>query len=618
MSKGPSSSVTKGTTELEPLTVHSTVVAAALEKCAHHDETMKFYCDTCSVLACPSCILLNCTQHQYNLIDEKAKEHKAMLNVQLLKVKDLSAILKNHVEKIKRSENDLIQQRDDALSALWSVFRSFQDLLSRREEYYISKLQSIVEDQIKEVHTKNEPIMTLLEQINKTITHIDAVITNSTSIDLLHSKVTLSMEIESLLVNSDFISSLPSPNQYKLSTFIPSESLLARMLPTTAGVIKKSSSTALSGTGIKSPQLHHINYIYFSTPTEASKSSGITVEIRCLGKEVLDVMPKEEELMPVLIDMVSSSYYRIVYKPILRGRYEVTVHEDDVELVSSYCINIPISPTHLTDPVRTILGMKKCWAIATSSCSCSYYEQIGSRQPLAFMGHKSNISIFYRGGKWYEEFYTTLISNVLVSGLCEAPDGSIYRAISTKDKITKHSKTGEIVCSVTKLPNGETLNNPYGLAIFRDVLYVCDSNSHCIRTFDLNLQYIDTIGYYGKGEAQFNCCIDIAFDVQTERMYVIESANKRIQVLDLNGTFIQFIGVQNGYSIFKDPRGISISRGYIYVTDSASSQVLVFSLDGQLVTSIGKGYLKSPCGIDVDLDGFVWICDNEKEVVLIF
>ena len=618
MIKGSSSSVTKGTTEPEPLTAHSTVVTAVLEKCVHHDETIKFYCDSCSVLACPSCILSNCTQHQYNLIDEKAKEHKAMLNVQLLKVKDLSGILENHMDKIKKTENDLIQQRDDALSALWSAFRCFQDLLSGREKDYAAKLQLVVEDQIKEMRKKNEPIMALLEQFNKTITYTDAIITNSTSIDLLCSKVNLSMEIESLLINSDFISSLPSPTQYKLSTFIPSESLLAQMLPTTAGVIKTSSSTALSGTGIKSPQLHHINYIYFHTPTEVSESRGITVEIRCIGKEVLDVMPKEEEFMPVLVDMVSSSYYQIVYKPILRGRYKVTVHEDEVELISSYCINVPILPTHITDPVRIFSGMKRCWAIATSSCSCSYYEEIGSRQPLAFIGNKSNISICYRGGKWFEEFYTTLISNVLVSGLCEAADGSIYRAISTKDKITKHAKSGEIVCSVTKLSNEETLNNPYGLAIFRDFLYVCDSNSHCIRIFDLNLQYIDTIGHYGKGETQFSCCIDIAFDVQTERMYVVESGNKRIQVLDLNGTFIQFIGVQNEYSVLEDPRGISIYRGYIYVTDKASSQVFVFSLDGQLITSIGKGYLKSPCGVDVDLDGFVWICDQEKEAVLIF
>ena len=615
MSSGLSCLVTKCTSEPEPLTTHSTVVADALKKCVQHNEILKFYCDSCSVFACPSCILLNCTQHQYNLIDEKAKEHRATLNVQLLEVKNLSAILEKHIDKIQKTENELIQQRDDALNAFCNAFRRFQDLLSGRERDYAAQLQSIVEDQIKEMHKKNEPIMTLSEQLNKTIKDTNTIIGNSTSTDLLHHKASLSMEMKSLLTNSDFISSLPSPTQYNLSTFIPTESLLAQMLPTSAGEIKTSSNSVLSGIGIQSPQLHHINYIYLNTSTEAPS---ITVEIRCLGKEVLHVMPKEEEVMPVLVDMVASSHYRIVYKPILRGRYEVTVHEDEVERISSYYIDIPMSLAHLTDPVRVFSNMKRCWAITTSSCSGSYYTQIGSRQPLAFIANKSNICIFYRGGKWLEEFYNTLTSNVFISGLCEANDGCVYRAISTKDKITKHSKIGEIVCSVTKLPNGETLNNPYGLAIFCDFLYVCDSNSHCIRIFDLNLQYIDTIGYYGKGECQFSCCMDIAFDTQTERMYVVDCGNKRIQVLDVNGTFVQFIGVQNGYSVLEDPRGISINRGYIYVTDKATSQVLVFSLDGQLITSIGKGYLKSPCGIDIDLDGFVWVCDQEKEAVLIF
>ena len=63
---------------------------------------------------------------------------------------------------------------------------------------------------------------------------------------------------------------------------------------------------------------------------------------------------------------------------------------------------------------------------------------------------------------------------------------------------------------------------------------------------------------------------------------------------------------------------LRINGDYVYVTEKEASHVSVFSLDGQLVSHIGEGYLQSPCGITVDLDGFVWVCDWEKEAVLMF
>ena len=67
-------------------------------------------------------------------------------------------------------------------------------------------------------------------------------------------------------------------------------------------------------------------------------------------------------------------------------------------------------------------------------------------------------------------------------------------------------------------------------------------------------------------------------------------------------------------NILEDPEGICVNGDYVYVTEKGASRMFVFSLDGQLVSHIGEGYLQSPCGIAVDLDGFVWVCDWEKEL----
>ena len=58
--------------------------------------------------------------------------------------------------------------------------------------------------------------------------------------------------------------------------------------------------------------------------------------------------------------------------------------------------------------------------------------------------------------------------------------------------------------------------------------------------FDLDLNFVRSIGSCGKGRGEFNAPFDVKFDT-AGNMYVAEFNNSRVQVLDSSGHFIRGI-----------------------------------------------------------------------------
>ena len=72
-------------------------------------------------------------------------------------------------------------------------------------------------------------------------------------------------------------------------------------------------------------------------------------------------------------------------------------------------------------------------------------------------------------------------------------------------------------------------------------IHVCDAKNHRIQVFDLDLNFIRSIGSHGKGRGEFDEPYDVKFD-SAGNMYVVECGNGRVQVMDINGRFIRAFG----------------------------------------------------------------------------
>ena len=136
--------------------------------------------------------------------------------------------------------------------------------------------------------------------------------------------------------------------------------------------------------------------------------------------------------------------------------------------------------------------------------------------------------------------------------------------------------------------NDENIRDPHGIAVGQNVIVVTDSYNHRIKIFDLDGKFIRKWGNHGNGDGQMKQPRDVFIDsngLTGPELYVCDKENHRIQVFDLNGTFIRKFGTHgDGDGQLDNPQGIEIGPdGLIYVCSTNDRRVLIFQKDGSYI-----------------------------------
>ena len=229
-------------------------------------------------------------------------------------------------------------------------------------------------------------------------------------------------------------------------------------------------------------------------------------------------------------------------------------------------------PTQLGHPVRVVTDLKGPYGIAFNSRG----EMIISE----WSGHQ--ISIFDIRGKKVRTFGSHGDSPeqmIYPRGIAIDDADNIH--VSSNHKLQKFTSSGELIKCVGKEAEFDV---PRGLTLYDNQVYVCDRYNHRIQVFDLDLNFIQSIGSYGKGE--FSDPFDVKFD-SAGNMYVTEYINKRVQVMDINGCFIRIFG-QEGKGKLSAPSALHIIDNFVYVSDFSGHCIVVYETSGPFVTSFGK------------------------------
>jgi len=177
------------------------------------------------------------------------------------------------------------------------------------------------------------------------------------------------------------------------------------------------------------------------------------------------------------------------------------------------------------------------------------------------------------------------------------------------------------------------LNNAHGIAVSPDgTIYVADSSNNRIERFSSSGEYISSWGSYASldsGEAHggtFNEPWGIAVGPDGS-VYVADTWNYRIQKFSADGEFITMWGTGGQGETpdaFWGPRGIAVdANGRVYVTDTGNKRVVIFDADGNFIAQFGSGgmedgQLDEPVGIAVDTSGLVYVADTWNYRIQVF
>ncbi|MEN3043719.1 MAG: 6-bladed beta-propeller [Candidatus Hydrothermales bacterium] len=169
------------------------------------------------------------------------------------------------------------------------------------------------------------------------------------------------------------------------------------------------------------------------------------------------------------------------------------------------------------------------------------------------------------------------------------------------------------------------LYKPVNLTVddYRNRLYVIDDSIMAIQVFNLDGQFLYTLGKKGNKPGEFLYPRGINID-RDGNVYVCEWGNFRVQILNTKGEVISVFGKSgNAPGFFVRPKGIAVDdKGFIFVTDAFLHRIQIFDKYGNVylgIEGIGwdPGQFRLPAGIFVR-NNKVYVVEQMNSRIQIF
>lgn len=207
-------------------------------------------------------------------------------------------------------------------------------------------------------------------------------------------------------------------------------------------------------------------------------------------------------------------------------------------------------------------------------------------------------------------------------GIAVEKNGIIYVSDSVLRRVLVFSSNGKYLRDIG---SHNVFMRPAGIAADNDRIYVVDTHAHKVFVFrkdDGKLLF--DIGRHGTEKGNFHYPTNI-FIAKDGLLYITDSLNFRIQILDRDGNFLSTFGkLGNASGNLSKPKGIAVdSDGHIYVADAHFDNIQIFDAKGTLLLSFGKtgsrkGDMILPAGIYIDEKDKIYVADSYNRRIQVF
>ena len=236
---------------------------------------------------------------------------------------------------------------------------------------------------------------------------------------------------------------------------------------------------------------------------------------------------KKPHKTSLAVSMMSPSQYEVSYTAVSQGQHKLHVKVNDSEINDSpFTITVYPDPTQLGRPVRVATRLEEPYGIAYNSCG----EMIVSE----WNGHR--VSIFDIRGQKIRTFGSHGDRpDQMINPRCIAVDDIDNIYVSSHHNLQKLTSSGELIKCVGGRGGKEgEFDVPCGVTLYNNQVYVCDRYNHRIQVFNLDLNFVRSVGSHGKGRGKGRGTLREPHAVEFDsagNMYVAEFDHRSIQVL---------------------------------------------------------------------------------------
>ena len=580
----------------------------------HPNEQLKLYCDTCNELICRDCTIKAHRDHQYDLVNDCFQKHKDAILKSLQPTKRNLGIVSGAIAEVKARSDRLETRGKQTKEGIRGTIDRLHDLLEARKRELSSQVDDLVKASRKSLDTQCGEFELTQTQLSSCVEFVEESLRTGTHEEVLSLKKQVVERAEQMTRDFD-------PAQFQLKP----ELQLSFGHDDLAASCKSFGVTSLTplcipqcyatGPGLKAATVNRETGFSVYTVTENGE--------KCEDPNAVvtgELVSEDGRVVKCQVSKKEDNRYELRYKPQHKGRFQLHVkvngsHSKDSPFLVQVVERLQVAQgTH----VKTIGGLRFPRQLAVSDSG----EIVVAEQ------NSHCVSVFDREGRKLRSFGSQGSADMkLVNplGVALLSDNTVL--VAAEHCVKKFRMDGTFIASVGSKGSGKLqFNSPYAVAADErgKKIYVCDTYNHRIQVLNFDLSYHSSFGSKGIGPQQFNTPEGIAIDSH-QNVFVADYNNHRVQVFNSEGRFQHEIKPRGaGMEELDSPLSVCIDRDdNVYVLERFKCRVSIFSNKGDFIKSFGRkgnkaGEFDRPCGIAVDNSGCVYISDSGNKRIQIF
>ncbi len=552
-----------------------------LEPCeSHKDEKLAYFCPSCMVLLCKSCVSTEHAHHNCLALRDAFLHFRPNLKETLGKTQVDVDLLKESLAETKKMRQRVSEKQKEAISEVQKIFQAQKEEVVKREQEIMSQVGEIAKMRIASLSSDEEKITQALEMACSLSKAAEStlqegakksgrvLVANFKLRDQLRScrpftSSSSPSEDDSFILKSNLGCMLASLKTVCVFTTAPYPPLCTAM-----------------GEGLFHPRVNKLCTVILVAKDRAGEPC---VE----GGERLFVLLRSTGSgtpVPIAVDFRDNGdgSYSINFRPQVKGDHQLVV---------------AIRGQHVKG---------------------------------------SPFSLFVDGGREYGRF--GVLTQVFGSegsqngqfsrpwGICCDQHGNVIVGDRSNHRIQVFDSNGVFKHKFgTEGVRPGQFNRPAGVAVTREGhVVVADKDNHRIQVLKVDGTFLFVFGSKGGNDGQMIYPYDVAVNQLDGRIAVTDTGNHRLLIFSFDGILLGKFGYK-GYLCghFDSPRGIAFNdEGHIIVSDFNVHHILVIHPDGTTARILGSqgsgnGQFMRPQGIAVDHMGNFIVADTRNSRIVV-
>ena len=574
----------------------------------HPAKELDLYCETCEELICRDCIVKVHRDHQYDLVGDAFPRHKDVIVASLQPVEQQLATVGKALEGLDVRCGQITEQQQVIETQIQRSIQQLHEALEARKQDLIGQLEQTTRQKLKSLAAQRDQFELVGTQLRSCRDFVQESLRTGSEAEILAMKKPVVKQIREMT-----------------SSFKPEALALHEQADTKFSHNQPELVRACQEFGRVYAQQVCPEKCCVSSPGVMVADIGETATTTLLAMDQ-EGQEYQRALEVVNSELVSSdgsvrvaaevkgrggNKYEISYRPQHRGQHHLHIRVEGRH-ISGSPFSVVAQPKELT-AIRTIEGLNGPWGVAVNDRGEIIAAECDGHCISILSANGEKIKSFGSEGSGPGQLQNPL--GVTVDG-----EGNILVCEYGNHRIQKFSSSGTVMKSVGTYDSGPLqFNIPHGIAIHphTNKVYVADTFNHCIQVLNEDLTLSSSFGSCGSNSGQFRYPYDMTFD-SDGNVYVADTGNQRIQVFTKDNRYLREFGKrgeEDGEP--NEPYGVAMDTGdTVYVAEAGNRRISLFNKGGQFLRSF-KPFESAPFGI-VLKNGLIYVTYGNAKCIKVF